>query len=257
MFAFLATLFERNRRSTSQRSGRFCLEELESRAVPSATATQLTANIKIEMAAIKVDLQHLAIPIGSLTVRTDIANLAKDVRVINTDLAAGINPTTAVNTAIAADTKLNTDLGTRYSRFIHYNVQDIGNRLKIVANDLSQLHTSQGAVSPISAGPGIQGTAIVGPISPVTRPGVPNSQPLPGAVIEIETADGSSVVTTVTADQNGNFQVALAPGTYLLVPLPPKSGPAMYVEGFQQTVVVGPGPDMTNVTVQYDSGIAL
>jgi len=94
--------------------------------------------------------------------------------------------------------------------------------------------------------------AIVGPISPVVRPGVPNTKPLAGAVILVETPRGR-VVEWVVADKNGRFHVNVGPGTYRLVPLPPHPGD-MLPRGTPQTVVVKAGDD-TDVTVDYDSGI--
>jgi hypothetical protein len=99
---------------------------------------------------------------------------------------------------------------------------------------------------------GIDGQALVGPISPVERPGVSNTRPLAGAVISIETADGT-VVAKVTADENGRFHIRLAPGRYRLVPLPPKPG-QYFPRGTPQMVVVTSG-ETTHVTVNYDSGI--
>jgi hypothetical protein len=100
---------------------------------------------------------------------------------------------------------------------------------------------------------GIDGQALVGPTYPVSRPGVPNTRPLPGAVISVETADGSTEVARTTADQNGDFQIRLAPGRYLLVPRPPKPG-EYFPRGTPQLVVVVTG-EYAHVTVTYDSGI--
>jgi hypothetical protein len=100
---------------------------------------QLMVSIRTEMVAIKSDMQAIMIPIAGLTVRMDIAHLATGVNAINADLNAGRDPSSDVNAAIAVDAKLNTDLGTNYAQFIRTNVQDIGNRLEVVASDLSQL----------------------------------------------------------------------------------------------------------------------
>ena len=45
------------------------------------------------------------------------------------------------------------------------------------------------AAKPPKPPSGIMGTAVVGPISPVERPGVPNTRPLPGAIITVEPAN--------------------------------------------------------------------
>jgi hypothetical protein len=115
--------------------------------------------------------------------------------------------------------------------------------------------TSPGAHSGHSpkAESGIDGVAMVGPIFPVDRPGVPNTRPLAGAVISVEPANGGPELTRVVADKNGRFHIDLAPGTYRLIPLPPQPGEAL-PRGTPLTVVVKPGDD-TDVTVNYDSGI--
>ena len=108
------------------------------------------------------------------------------------------------------------------------------------------------AISPPTAQSGVEGVALIGPISPVDYVGVPNVAPLPGAVITIQDATGVEVARTV-ADANGKFHLALAPGKYLLVPLPPLPG-ARLPRGASQTIVVEDGK-FTFVTVNYDSGI--
>jgi hypothetical protein len=100
---------------------------------------------------------------------------------------------------------------------------------------------------------GVDGQAVVGPISPLDRPGVPNTRPLAGAVIVIETADGTTVVAQTVADNNGNFSIQVPPGHYLLVPLPPTPG-AILPRGTPQFFDVMDGV-FTTVTVNYDSGI--
>jgi hypothetical protein len=97
----------------------------------------------------------------------------------------------------------------------------------------------------------IDGVALIGPISPVSRPGVPNVRPLAGAVISIETFDGTRELARVTTDQHGTFHVTLPPGRYRIVPVPSQ---AVFPRGATQTVIVSPG-QFTNVIVNYDSGI--
>jgi Prealbumin-like fold domain len=100
---------------------------------------------------------------------------------------------------------------------------------------------------------GIQGIAVEGPISPVERPGVPNTRPLAGAIITVQPAGGGQEIARQATDANGQFQIALNPGTYLIVPLPPQPG-AFLPRGTPQTVTV-PAGAFVNVTVQYDTGI--
>jgi hypothetical protein len=108
--------------------------------------------------------------------------------------------------------------------------------------------------SPGTVGPSaIRGQALAGPIFPVERPGVPNTRPLAGAIITLQPAGGGPEITRVRADQDGRFQIPIAPGSYLIVPLPPD--PAAFLpRGVPQTVTVRAG-GFTDVVVQYDTGI--
>jgi hypothetical protein len=113
--------------------------------------------------------------------------------------------------------------------------------------------TVDGGSSQARPDAGIDGLALVGPTSPVARPGEPSTRPLAGAVILVETADGGRVLEWLVADRDGRFRADLGPGTYRLVPLPPQPGQTL-PRGTPQTVVVAAGDD-TDVTVNYDSGI--
>jgi hypothetical protein len=100
---------------------------------------------------------------------------------------------------------------------------------------------------------GIEGVAMVGPISPVVRHGVAASRPLPGALISVRLIGGGEEIARVRADDHGKFQLRLEPGSYLLVPLPPKPGQPL-PRGLPQTVTV-PADGFAPVVVNYDSGI--
>lgn len=100
---------------------------------------------------------------------------------------------------------------------------------------------------------GIIGTARVGPISPVARPGQADDKPLAGAIISIQPDGGGAEITRQTADASGNFRILLPPGTYLIVPLPPQPGQT-WPRGASQTVTVVPN-QLLKVMVSYDSGI--
>jgi hypothetical protein len=100
---------------------------------------------------------------------------------------------------------------------------------------------------------GIRGIAIEGPISPVVRPGIPNTRPLPYGIVTVQPAGGGSEIARQQADVNGRFQIALPPGTYLVVPLPPQPG-AMFPRGQSQTVTVPQG-QFVDLILQYDTGI--
>jgi hypothetical protein len=116
--------------------------------------------------------------------------------------------------------------------------------------------TFQGIISmptPTQSASGISGVALAGPISPLAHPGVPNDAPLAGAIITIQPANGGPEITRVRADLFGRFKIALAPGTYRLVPLPPNPT-ARWPRGISETVVVKVG-GFTDVVVNYDTGI--
>jgi hypothetical protein len=99
---------------------------------------------------------------------------------------------------------------------------------------------------------GIDGAALIDRGLPTIYPGEPTTMPLPGAVISIEREAGAEVAR-VTADANGLFTVALPPGQYRLVPLPPNPG-SPYPRAGAQTVVVKAG-QYAQVTIMYDSGV--
>src|SRR5262249_17471819 len=101
--------------------------------------------------------------------------------------------------------------------------------------------TFKGSISTpprVHAATGIQGVAMEGPIYPVSRPGVPNEQPLAGAIITIQPAHGGPEIARVVADQQGKFQINLTPGTYFLVPL--TTSGAHWPRGIPELVVVKP-----------------
>lgn len=100
---------------------------------------------------------------------------------------------------------------------------------------------------------GVHGVALVGPVAPVSHPGDPNTQPLAGAIITFQLAEGGLEVARTTADSTGHFRIALKPQTYSLVPLPPNPGSSL-PSGQPQKVRVVQGT-YTQVTVNYDSGI--
>jgi len=106
---------------------------------------------------------------------------------------------------------------------------------------------------PAAASSGIAGIALVGPITPVERPGVPNARPLPGAIVTVQPENGGDEIARGTADEKGRFKVPLIPGVYRIVPLPPKPG-SVLPRGAPQQVRVREGA-FTRVTVRYDSGI--
>jgi len=103
----------------------------------------------------------------------------------------------------------------------------------------------------VPAGTGIEGVMMIGPTCPVQRVDSPcPDRPYAG---EVSVRDQSgSVVADVHAGSGGHFRVAVAPGTYDLVPLSPH--PGVPPTGKPQTVTVVSG-QYAEVTIEYDSGI--
>ncbi len=69
-----------------------------------------------------------------------------------------------------------------------------------------------------SIAPGIgvlEGTVTRGPISPLSRPGVPNSAPVAEAQLQITDPTGK-VVATAQSASDGSYSVELPPGDYLV-----------------------------------------
>jgi hypothetical protein len=110
---------------------------------------------------------------------------------------------------------------------------------------------SCGLRPPAPADTGIEGVMLIGPTCPVQRINSPcPDRPFAG---EVSVRDQSgSQVADVHADSGGHFRVAVAPGTYELVPVSPRPGVPPF--GRPQTVTVVSG-QYAQVTIEYDSGI--
>ncbi len=96
---------------------------------------------------------------------------------------------------------------------------------------------------------GIFGQVLLGPISPVERPGQVNERPYEAGVRVLD-ADGHEV-TQFRSRPDGIFRLALSPGTYRLQPSP---GGPVYPRAAEQTVSVEAG-SFTRVLIHYDTGI--
>lgn len=87
------------------------------------------------------------------------------------------------------------------------------------------------------------------PVESVTQPCPP--KPVPSRVVLIETS-GGSIVAKVTTDQQGRFEVNLAPGTYELKAVP---GITQYpIQRKPQVVTIVAG-QTTQVKIELDTGI--
>jgi hypothetical protein len=61
----------------------------------------------------------------------------------------------------------------------------------------------------------VAGTVAAGPVSPVARPGEPATRPVRGATVEA--LRGSKVVAVAHTDRAGRYNLALPPGTYVIL----------------------------------------
>lgn len=99
---------------------------------------------------------------------------------------------------------------------------------------------------------GIYGKVTLGPINPVIREGEENKNERPfQATIIVKDKSGSREIKRFSSDENGDFRVYLAPGTYLLDPLSVNSMPPT---GKSEIVTVKPN-EFIEVNISYDSGI--
>jgi len=98
---------------------------------------------------------------------------------------------------------------------------------------------------------GISGIVTIGPMCPVERVDTPCPDQPFQATIVVDDAHGKEV-TRFDSGADGSFRVALAPGSYTLVPQSPNGGGPP--SAGEQTVEVRSGA-YTDVTIQYDSGI--
>ena len=124
-------------------------------------------------------------------------------------------------------------------------------------NSAGATSSSSASATP-STNPGTQskgtlkGLVEASPTCPVERAEQPcAAKPVPDRVVMIETPDGA-VVTKATTDQQGQFVVQLAPGTYTLQVVP---GAAPYpIQRNSQSVTIEAGQTV-QVTIELDTGI--
>lgn len=109
-----------------------------------------------------------------------------------------------------------------------------------------------GALStPTPTDSGITGQALVGPVCPVMIEGQDCSDQPYQATITVNNLDGREIARFQT-DEQGNFNVPLAPGEYVLHPETPNKQPFPFGEKQRFTVLPG---EYTRLIVLYDSGI--
>lgn len=105
--------------------------------------------------------------------------------------------------------------------------------------------------TPVPTNSGITGKVLVGPMCPVMVEGQECPDQPYQATLTIYNPGGREVVQFQT-DEQGNFNVPLAPGDYILHPETPEDALLPFAEEQRFTVLPG---EYTRLTVQYDSGI--
>jgi len=101
----------------------------------------------------------------------------------------------------------------------------------------------------------LHGSVIAGPTCPVERPGDSACAPrvVSGATIIVQLGSGSEVARTTTG-ADGTFSVALAPGTYRLVPQP-VSGLMGTAQPLTVTLLAAGVTEPAPLVIRYDTGI--
>ena len=105
--------------------------------------------------------------------------------------------------------------------------------------------------TPMPTDSGIAGKAQMGPMCPVMFEGMECPDQPYQATITVNSLEGRKIVQFQT-DEQGNFNVPLAPGEYILHPETPEGKPFPFADEQQFTVLPG---EFTRIIVSYDSGI--
>ncbi len=99
---------------------------------------------------------------------------------------------------------------------------------------------------------GIEGQVTIGPTCPVERVDQPCPDKPFQAEVTVESAANGREVLRFTSGTDGRFRVALAPGTYRLVPRSPQGGALPRAEPLDVTVPQG---QYVTADIRFDSGI--
>ena len=105
--------------------------------------------------------------------------------------------------------------------------------------------------TPTPTDSGITGQVLIGPMCPVMIEGQECPDQPYQATITVNSPEGRKIIRIET-DEQGNFNVPLAPGEYILHPETPENAPLPIAE--EQRITVRPG-EFTRIMVLYDSGI--
>jgi hypothetical protein len=107
---------------------------------------------------------------------------------------------------------------------------------------------------------GIHGLVLIGPISPVEHPGVPNEKPLAGAIVTVNSINPTAAATPLPsfhwegkANGDGRFEVATPPGLYHVVAR--QDGPNTTVGAPGTADVTVTDGKVSEVTLHVDSGL--
>jgi hypothetical protein len=103
--------------------------------------------------------------------------------------------------------------------------------------------------SPTPRGSGIQGQVLLGPMCPVVQQGQACPDQPYQATLTVNSLNGVQIAQ-FQSDEQGQFQVSLVPGEYILHPESPGGLPF----AGDQSFMVETG-QYTQITVHYDSGI--
>lgn len=93
----------------------------------------------------------------------------------------------------------------------------------------------------------ISGTVSRGPITPNQPSGQPGAAPVPNARVEIATTDGNPV-TSAQTDAQGNFRIALPPGTYRV------TMPSTRTKSVPATLTISAGEEK-HLNIMIDTGL--
>jgi carboxypeptidase family protein len=94
----------------------------------------------------------------------------------------------------------------------------------------------------------VTGTVAAGPITPLARPGMPDTRAVPG--LPVEALRGNQVRATAHTDEAGRYELRLQPGTYLI-----RAQSDKYLSRqASKTVTLSTGQKLT-VNLTFDTGI--
>ena len=137
-----------------------------------------------------------------------------------------------------------------------FALDSVNVRLEIDPGDASGIVSKvvtweQLASGVVGAGTGVRGQVIRGPINPGPEiEGVINEEPFSASFSVLDSEN--NIVARFESDENGSFEVALAPGEYTVVPEP--SAPILFPEQQTRTVSV-PTDGFADVVLDFDTGI--